>query len=171
MSKLRYANLRVPALKSRRRSVSWIRLFRATLGMSVLAGALAGCRPTPLRTPTDASLSVNAGTVTLRHLDPPEATILRRGLKLSITVTAEYDLKVAEAGAIGVAVQDQYGRSLVVGSNQRIPVKRGRGEATISTEVLIKDMSTRKVVVYVALKADGYAGTSAVGRAEYNVTP
>ena len=69
-----------------------------------------------------------------------------------------------------LAVQDQYGRSLVVGSQASRAVKRGHGETTMSTDIAVPEKGAKKVVVYVPLTAEGYLATSAVGRAEYKIS-
>ena len=140
------------------------------LAMPMMVGLLAGCGPAAQRRPSLVPASTAAGTVTLRRIDPPEHTVLRRGQKLSITVTAEYELNAADSGAMLLTVQDQAGRSLVVGSRAVSAVKRGRGETTMSTDIVVPEKGAKKVVVYVPLTAEGYLATSAVGQAQYKIS-
>lgn len=86
-----------------------------------------------------------------------------------MTVDAEYDLTVADAGQVRLAVEDEAYRNLVVGKPPYLQVTRGTGKATLTLRILVPKKKVRKVVVYVALACPTIGPTRTVKIVAYEV--
>jgi len=128
-----------------------------------------GCAPPSLHRAEPFLPSVDAGTVTIQTIDPPISTGLRKGARVRVSVSLDYELKAPDTGEVALVVQDQSGRSLVTGEQARVPVTRGKGQATLTTDVEIPQHWVSRVVVCTPLMASGVQATDTVDRAEYRV--
>jgi hypothetical protein len=127
------------------------------------------CAPATVRPPSRMPPPVDAGSIIVREIDPTAGTPLHRGARVTFTVTADYNLTGAESGAVTLVIQDQRNRNLVSGEQPSKQVRRGRGQVTLVSTVVVPPKWVDKIVVFLPLSASGHRATKTAAVVEYPV--
>jgi hypothetical protein len=130
----------------------------AAVLVGVIAAALGGCE----KADDPKGKLASAGAVRIVALSPETTTPLKVGEKVKIQVEVSYRL-AAESGVVALVVQaDNAG----VAQSRQL-VKRGRGKATLSVELVVPE--TKALQVFTPLQAQGQKTTTTADARTYKV--
>jgi hypothetical protein len=101
----------------------------------------------------------SGSSVKIASIEPPTANRLKDGETVKIAAEVEYVL-AAPKGMLGVFVQNDEGRSLLVRSTCP-PISAGKGRVTVSADVRVKDADAVHFIVALYHEDSGSSGVTA----------